>query len=362
MGRHSSKPFSSLWNDSWNEKIDMKIIDKDYVSDLFFDETTNKLEFIVRHYHREPKITRYVTSNYVRTPIYEDYSERTRIVKKFNKVINPIRFVNEEILKLGLEKNIILKIIAKIGITPEWRKKEIELENISNEIKENEKYFRDFNREKALYSFKETDYQEFPSNFWLRLFFGFFTFFLSFLGYVSKKQALINQEWNKENEIWNEEHKNEVDEKNEKLLTEINVFNQKIERKIKLLTDKFKQVNDKEIKLITVDKDGWIDLRKAANFSYSELVNKKGVYLIWNQTKNKYYVGQSKNMGRRLAQHFKDGDVKNIIFAKDWYENDFFAYKYYFCETKDELDSLEKRYIEEYNAFENGYNSTNGNI
>lgn len=362
MGRHSSKPFSSLWNSTWNERTEMDIIDEDYLDELSFDPKTKRLEFVVRHYHREPKITRYVTSNYVRTPVYEDYSERTRLVKKFNKIINPIRFINEEILNLKLAKKLMLEIIAEIGIIPEWRKKELELDNLRNEIRSYEKMFRNFNYEKNSYSFKETNYQDYPSNFWLRFFLGFFSFFLSFIGFISKNQALVNQKENEKNEIWNKKHKKEIDVKNEVLSKEIKDHNSKLERKIKILSNKVEQVKNREIKLITIDDEGWIDLRKASNFSYSDLLNKKGVYIIWNKTKNKYYIGQSKNMGRRMLQHFKDGDVKNIIFAKDWYDGDLFCYKYYFCATKDELDSLEKRYIEEYNSFENGYNSTAGNI
>lgn len=85
--------------------------------------------------------------------------------------------------------------------------------------------------------------------------------------------------------------------------------------------------------------------KKCFYFSFPNVTNKKGIYIIWNKTKDKYYVGQSKNMSRRLSQHFKNGDVKNVIFAKDWYNGDYFCYKYYFCETKDELDSLEKNIL-----------------
>ncbi|RIA80580.1 hypothetical protein C1645_745140 [Glomus cerebriforme] len=57
---------------------------------------------------------------------------------------------------------------------------------------------------------------------------------------------------------------------------------------------------------------------------------------------DKHYVGQSKDIGKRLNQHFSNGEV-------------------YFCQTKDELDGLEKQKIEEYNSFDGGYNGTGGN-
>lgn len=362
MGRHSKKPFNSLWNRSWNEKVDMNIIQEDFLTDLFFDNKTKKLTFIIRRYYRRPKITRYITSNYVKTPVYEEYSEKTKIIKKFNKIINPLRFLNEEILNLDLNKKFILEIIDKIGIIPEWRKKEIELAEISCKIKSLEEKFRDFEQEKRIYDARPINYQDYSSNFWLRFFLGFFVFFLSFLGYVSKNQAKKNKIQNEKNKKWNKEQKSKITEENQQLFQEIMIFNHDLEKKINILAKKFNEIQTKEIQIVAVDLEGWIDLRDASHFSYFNLNNKKGVYIIWNRTKNKYYVGQSKNIGKRMLQHFKNGEVKNIIFAKDWYDNDSFAYKYYFCETKDELDDLEKRYIAEYNSFKNGYNSTSGNL
>lgn len=310
------------------------IIEYDFIKDLSFDKITNRLQFTIKHYTKKPKITRYVTINYVKTPIYEDYSERTKIVKKFNKVINPAKFVNEDILQLDLQKKFILKIIDEIKIIPEWRKKEIKLEKINNEIKSYKDSFRNFNSEKNKYNFKIINLKEKANNFWLALFWGFFTFFLNFIWFLSKKQAIVNKLTNEKNKKWNNEHKIEVDLKNEKLLIEINNFNKDLQFKIENLIIKANIIKEKEIKLEKTDKDNWIDLRNASNFNYSNLNLKKGVYIIWNKTKNKYYVGQSKNLKNRLLQHFKNGDVKNILFAKDWYNGDDFFYKYFFVKPK----------------------------
>ncbi|CAJ0749137.1 6302_t:CDS:10, partial [Entrophospora sp. SA101] len=132
---------------------------------------------------------RYEQVNYVKYPIYDGYSERTKLIRKFDKIINPIKFVNEDILELDLEKHFILSIIEKIS-----------------------------------------------------------------------------------------------------------------------------------------------DLKLASNFSFRNLNDKKGVYIIRNETKNKCYVGQAKSIGLRLNQHFPN--------------------------SEDELDSLEKQKIEEFNSFRDGYNGT----
>src|SRR2546423_15381585 len=91
----------------------MEIIEKLRITNLSFDKKTNKLTFVVKLHTYTPKIVRYEQVNYVRYPIYEGYSERTKLIRKFDKVINPIRFVNKDILELGLEKRFILSIIEK---------------------------------------------------------------------------------------------------------------------------------------------------------------------------------------------------------------------------------------------------------
>jgi len=52
------------------------------MTDCSFDKGTNKLFFVIKHYTYTPKIVRYVQRNYVRTPIYEGYSERIKVNKK----------------------------------------------------------------------------------------------------------------------------------------------------------------------------------------------------------------------------------------------------------------------------------------
>ena len=109
----------------------------------------------------------------------------------------------------------------------------------------------------------------------------------------------------------------------------------------------------------------FIPLKKLVGSEYQKII---GCYVIHNKEKDKYYVGQSKDVYKRiLRDHFNGTEVKNIIFAEDYfssqYENkdDIFEVKIIRCSTKDELDSTEASLIEEYDSFRNGYNSTSGN-
>lgn len=92
-----------------------------------------------------------------------------------------------------------------------------------------------------------------------------------------------------------------------------------------------------------------------------------GVYIIHNKENDKYYVGQSKNVGKRVRQHFNGTEPQNIIFAKDYYESkwehkeDLFEIAIIPCSTKDELDAVERENIAYFDSFESGYNRTRGN-
>lgn len=94
---------------------------------------------------------------------------------------------------------------------------------------------------------------------------------------------------------------------------------------------------------------------------YSSSRNFPGVYILFNQDKNKYYVGQSKTVLSRVNSHFTgkgNGDV-----YVDYRNGDSFTIKLIplFDSGFDDLNSLERHFISYYHAFANGYNRTRGN-
>lgn len=105
----------------------------------------------------------------------------------------------------------------------------------------------------------------------------------------------------------------------------------------------------------------WLPMK---NFDGSNLKNVKGVYIFWNKSKNKYYVGQSKNLYNRICVNhlsIKRGEVKNLSFREDYNNGDFFYIATTECSSKDELDEKEKYYINLFDSCWNGYNKTQGN-
>lgn len=109
--------------------------------------------------------------------------------------------------------------------------------------------------------------------------------------------------------------------------------------------------------------EAFIPLKEIISLEYEKII---GVYVIKNNEKNKYYVGQSKDVLKRIRQHFKGTVPANMIFAEDyfsskWDKEQLFAVKIIPLHTKDELDATEKRLIKEYDSRMNGYNGTLGN-
>lgn len=89
-----------------------------------------------------------------------------------------------------------------------------------------------------------------------------------------------------------------------------------------------------------------------------------GCYILFNTTTEKYYVGQSKNVYKRLYQHISGkskGGGKQ--FDDDVAAGHMFLTKVISLKASnyDSLDALEADLIAAYDAYNNGYNKTRGN-
>lgn len=191
---------------------------------------------------------------------------------------------------------------------------------------------------------KKTFLKEIPSSFWLVLFFAFLTLGLSFIGYISKKKSLINQKHNDELTLWNDNHKAKIDQCNKNLSLEIDKHNFLIDNKIEKYNSQIKLIEQKQFTLVKKE-DGWSNVIDASLYGYKDILGVKGVYIIKNATKNLYYVGQSKNMGKRMLSHFKNGESNRQEFNRDFYEGNKFLFKYFLLNSKDELDREEKNIL-----------------
>lgn len=95
--------------------------------------------------------------------------------------------------------------------------------------------------------------------------------------------------------------------------------------------------------------------------SYAMKKNFAGVYILFNQSKGMYYVGQGKQVFNRVNAHFT-GKGNGDVYA-DYKYGDKFTIKMIALENSgfSTLNELERNTISKYNAYYKGYNKTRGN-
>lgn len=97
------------------------------------------------------------------------------------------------------------------------------------------------------------------------------------------------------------------------------------------------------------------------NFMENCKYNGKAVYILFFKTTNKYYVGQTRQLIKRQMNHinWKSGITKNPHFPETNI-NDIMI-SYIKSDSLDEINLLEKEWINKTGSNINGYNSTSGN-
>lgn len=131
---------------------------------------------------------------------------------------------------------------------------------------------------------------------------------------------------------------------------------QKIDNKIKGLANNTIEMTPEE----------FIEMRKISfggrgRKSYVLTQNFAGVYILYNKSKDVYYVGQGKQVLNRVNSHFT-GKGNGDVYA-DYKYGDEFTIRMIALENSgfETLNELERNTISYYNAFANGYNKTRGN-
>lgn len=350
-------------------------------------------------------IERYVTQNYVKYPIYSDWKSKTKNIQKTIKLTNSelellnsnsdpliksfaediiIALNNEELFPSWFLREYLKKeLVDKIAKLEEENKnfksvQMVQIKNCNDSILESTKIKKDLISKQNLLIKKLTKKQTVISKInnakptILK-----FVFSLGIYNYLiskNRKSKILQKIELLNNSISECCHNIDIySEKIKKLENTINDYNQKIK-------NKNNQINSKqELEMIEYNKKiseitplmntlkeniGFVKLKLLNGLAYEKII---GCYIIHNIEKDKYYVGQSKDVFKRLNQHFKGTVPHNPIFAEDYYtsafanKEDLFEIKIIKCSTKDELDSTEKYWIEYYDSWNNGYNGTSGN-
>lgn len=343
------------------------------------------IDFIATKRYR--RIERYVTRNYEKFPIYGDWNIKTKHIRK------TIKLTNEELETLNYSTDPLISSFAteiierinNVDLIPSWfmkrilyKEKDEKIQKLKSEsatfqmglVKKADKKIAlgssindemigltqeisKMSKEIGRINLKIEKYEKVPN-----LFLAIITF-----GIVSKK----NYQRKKIKKINRKKYLEELIGKNDKRIKELQKTNEDLEKEVDALmkeiddakekeTNQIQKLNDRYIELISeieplpsdvndLDDSDFIPLKTLIGIKYEKII---GCYIIHNKEFNKYYVGQSKDVIKRVTRdHFSGTEVKNIIFAEDYfkskYENkaDIFEVKIIRLNTKDELDATE---------------------
>lgn len=380
------------------------------IKDFDFNNKTRvaHINFLETTYYK--KILRYVTQDYVKYPVYSDWISKNKIVKKTLKLTNE----NLENLKTDADpliKQFSYEIVSKLNnpdLYPSWfiidtLRTELKFKvdeiiekfdqlNICEQNTINE--LNKLNREqssKLSKAYGEISHLKDDSNeltnlicrakkvsakfYWLFtvLTLGLYAWFHSQKRICRLENEKINIDAQiKDKQCVTASIRKKIEELNTKIAThQTNISANNRDKETELLkihshyNELISAATPLPISLNDHSDEGFIPLKKLSGMQYEKII---GCYVIHNCENNKYYVGQSKDVMKRICkQHFDGTNIKNIIFAEDFYnsklnnKDDLFEVKIIRLNTKDELDATEKMLIEEYDSFNNGYNGTNGN-
>lgn len=130
-----------------------------------------------------------------------------------------------------------------------------------------------------------------------------------------------------------------------------------------IITSKIKKLADNTLEITP---DDFFKIRNASNGGrgrkhISTSNDFTGVYILYNQTKRLYYVGQGKSVFTRVNAHFT-GHGNGDVYA-DYKYGDKFTIKMIDLKKSgfDNINELQRSTIKTYDAFSKGYNRTRGN-
>jgi len=131
----------------------------------------------------------------------------------------------------------------------------------------------------------------------------------------------------------------------------------KADQKAKL--ENFKQTRDqlKDKLRAQFEAKTWLPLDKILKSADKGCI---GIYVLFNATKNKYYVGQAKQIYKRIRDHFNVEDI-----ARDFLGGDDIRAAFLTANELDadyRIDHIERTGIEIFDAEKSGYNKREGNI
>jgi len=371
-----------------------------------FNTISRKVKVFLNCSQKYRTVERYVQRNYVKYPVYSAWKIKNK------SIVKSIKLTNENIEKLNVHEDELIRLFAdeiicslkNDDLLPSWflkntlekyftesNNKEIQLRNstktayidgLKNENASLRKIeiriakITNKKQKNAKKIFKLTQRILKNKSNKKSIIFGILTIGIYYFFKSNKYANILDKRLNKLTTISEtikiELEKTISEKKDEEL--KINSLNENEENSVIIYKKHIKEFMDiyseKLRSIIPLSEEcinftNFIPLKSFEGYKYKKII---GCYVILNNELNKCYVGQSKDIMRRLKQHFNGTVPNNIIFAKDYFnskletKDDLFSVKIIPLKTKDQLDDNEKALIDQYDSYDSGYNSTSGNI
>lgn len=374
------------------------------IEDMKFDFETRVAKITFQETIEYRTVERYVTRNYVKYPIYSHWKMRHREINKSIKLTNSAL----ETLNTNADNLIQMfssEIVARLecpDLYPSWFIIDFltkEYEEARGKIEEESERYNQEQREHiyqigktielntAMLAQNEKLCNELACKGeklsrkieWIEKRTPLYSFALTLVtlgtcGYLvssRRKESLSKKKEKLECSLEQlKQEMSQLQEQNDHLSAEIQTYNEKIreneaevERLLANECEMFnRSITEVEPLSTSLDKaDSFVRLKSIMGMDYTEIM---GCYAIRNRENEKVYVGQSKNILRRLKQLFKGTVPQHPAFSEDYYtssfenKEDLFEVQVVPCCTRDEMDSVEETLVEEYDSRRSGYNTT----
>ncbi len=372
---------------------------KYYLESISFNPATRIAKLVLLEVQSLQEVEKFVVRYHAKKPIVANDELDERIYKTIKLTNNTLEELNrnkdEQIRQLAHE---IVRRLENPSLEPSWYKRKRFLEEKENQIKEvnnhvaarkeeikneTENIIKNIHAEKLLLKKEEKcnaklvrkcekksnilKNVENAKNIVVKSVFTLGIYYL----FVSKKRqehlkkviADLNEKINKSNETINKYH-SDIDRfgkdiANNKKRTELVVS--KAKKKKEQLAKHYEN-EIASIQPLPNDSDKVEEAKYVLLKSLNLKGKKVGCYVIRNRMNGKCYVGQSKDVMKKIKQMFNGTEPINEVFIPDYnsvnrrQRENLFEVKIIECETKEELNSIEERLIEDNDSQINGYN------
>lgn len=177
---------------------------------------------------------------------------------------------------------------------------------------------------------------------------------------MEKRHEVLDLELSKDKEIYNLEREALIAE-NANYQTQLTESTRKLEEYSREKSIYYSQMDDLNNYPKEMDPVEFITLAKEVNDKNSELHDFTGIYILENKTHDKFYVGQSISLFKRVSNHFTGKGNADIY--SDYMAGDVWSIKLISLSNSGfkSINALEKHFIEYHHSTYNGYNRTIGN-